>query len=145
MIKSNLEPIEESDLDLEGKLKGTIETPIERNEIFSTTIEHEKPREISAAEKDNAYGKILSKVQTQSDDGANDEAVAGDAQAGAQMIDAETQVQHLVAIASQKGVVHAVKVAQHMQDNYILDTFHDRMLADELHDALVQKGMLKEI
>jgi hypothetical protein len=32
-----------------------------------------------------------------------------------------------------------------MQDNYVLDTFHDRMLADDLHDALVKKGMIKEL
>ena len=60
-------------------------------------------------------------------------------------MDAETQIQHLVDLAQQKGIMHAVKVARHMEDNYILDTFHDKMLADELHDALIKKGMIKEM
>jgi hypothetical protein len=32
-----------------------------------------------------------------------------------------------------------------MEDNYVLDTFHDRLLADELHDAFVKKGIIKEL
>ena len=83
-------------------------------------------------------------MQTQTDD-VNQEEVASDAEAGAQKSDAESQVQHLVDIAQQKGVMHAVRVARHMEDNYVLDAFHDSMLADELHDALMKKGMIKEI
>lgn len=143
-MKSNLEPIEEKDLDLEGKLKrADLGNSFEQKSMYQ--VEREKPQEISVAEKDDSYGKILSKVQSQQNDEIDYSAVASDAQTGAVKIDAETQVQHLVDIASQKGVVHAVKVAQHMQDNYILDTFHDRMLSEELHDALVKKGMIKEI
>ncbi|NTW27071.1 MAG: hypothetical protein HGA36_01980 [Candidatus Moranbacteria bacterium] len=143
-MKSNLEPIEESDLDLEGKIRGTESgVSVERATPFAD-VEKEIPQEISAAEKDDSYGKILSKVQTVAAD-VDQNVVAVDAQLGSVMMDAESQVQHLVDIASMKGVVHAVKVAQHMQDNYILDTFHDRMLSEELHDALVAKGMIKEI
>lgn len=145
MIKSNLEPIEESDLDMEGKIKrGVVGNSVEHLQPFAE-VERETPQEISAAEKDDAYGKILSKVQTQSDDVVDHAEVANDAEVGAGKIDAESQVQHLIDIAGQKGVVHAVKVAQHMQDNFVLDTFHDRMLADELHDALLKRGMIKEI
>jgi hypothetical protein len=142
----NLEPIEESDLDLEGKIKrGVVGDPknIENNPFAD--IEKELPREISAEEKDSAYGKILSKVQTQSDNNSNQESIAVDAQTGTQKTDAESQIQHLVDVAQQKGVVHAVNVAKHMENNYVLDNFHDRMLADELHDALVRKGMITEI
>ncbi|EKE25484.1 MAG: hypothetical protein ACD_5C00142G0005 [uncultured bacterium] len=143
LVKSNLEPIEEKDLDLEGRLRRADSgNSFEQESIHQ--VEREVPQEISAAEKDDSYGKILSKVQTQNDD-IDFSTVVSDAQSGAAKIDAETQVQHLVDLASQKGVVHAVKVAQHMQDNYILDTFHDRMLGQELHDALVKKGMIKEI
>lgn len=145
MLKSNLEPIEEGDLDLEGKLKhGSVDSSTEQQQTFAE-VEKEAPQEISAAEKDDSYGKILAKVQTQSTDEIDQAVVAFDAQEGAAKIDAESQVQHLVDIASQKGVVHAVKVAQHMQDNYILDTFHDKMLGEELHSALLAKGMIKEI
>lgn len=144
-MKSNLEPLEDSDMDLEGKIKrGSVNSLPEQPAIL-TAVEREVPQEISAAEKDDSYGKILSKVQAQAIDEIDPNVVAQDAQIGAGKMDAESQVQHLVDIAGQKGVVHAVKVAQHMQDNYILDTFHDRMLADDLHDALVAKGMIKEL
>lgn len=144
MIKSNLEPIEDGDLDMEGKMKrGETAGHVEQSPFFG--IEKEKPQEIISAEKDDAYGKILAKVQSQSDDQIDPLSVTDDAKTGAQIIDAESQINHLIEIASQKGVVHAVKVAQHMQDNYILDTFHDKMLADELHDALLKSGMIKEI
>jgi len=145
MIKSNLEPIEESDLDLEGKIKrGTTGAAVEQ--VAPLVIETEIAHEVSSAEKDETYDKILSQVQTTQVDGELDQAViASDAKDGIEKMDAQSQVQHLIDIAGQKGVVHAVKVAQHMQDNYVLDTFHDRMLADELHDALVSKGMIKEL
>ena len=148
MTKSNLEPIEDGDLDLEGKLKnggGGVEF-VRKEEAPVFAVEKEVPQEISAAEKDAAYGNILAKVQA--DDVANEPAnadVANDAKLASQKTDAETQISHLIDIAQQKGVFHAVKVARHMEDNYVLDTFHDRMLADELHDALVKKGMIKEL
>jgi len=144
MIKSNLEPIEESDLDLEGKLKkGRLENP-QLPEQPAAAVEKEQPQEISAAEKDSAYGTILSNVQCQpADDQIHD--VATDAQAVYQKTDSESQVQHLVDLALQKRVPHAVKVARHMENYYVLDTFHDKLLADELHAALVAKGLIKEI
>ena len=144
-IKSNLEPIEESDLDMESKMKKGFTKENHQEFAPISDVEREKPQEISASEKDNAYNKILSKVQTQNDYKTSQNEVANDAEAGAQKMDAETQIQHLVDLAQQKGVLHAVKVARHMEDNYILDTFHDRMLAEELHNALVEKGMIKEI
>jgi hypothetical protein len=147
-IKSNLEPIEESDLDMEGKIKRGVagETHQELPPLSDVESKIEVAPEISASEKDDAYGKILSKIQTPTDDGkVSQDDIASDAQAGAQKTDAESQVQHLVDIAQQKGVINAVKVARHMEDNYVLDTFHDRLLADELHDALVKKGLITEI
>lgn len=141
-----MEPIEESDLDLKAKIVNNIEGGLpEKEKPFSANVEKEVSQEIVAAEKDDSYGRILSKVQAQAIDEVDQDAVAGDAEIGSKQIDAESQVQHLIDIAGQKGVVHAVKVAQHMEDNYTLDTFHDRMLSDEFHDALVKKGMIKEL
>lgn len=142
MIKSNLEPIEESDL--VGVKKESVEIFGQNDVQVENKIEVENPQEVAGAEKDDSYGKILSKVQ--SDDAVVDQsAVAIDAQLGSQKIDAESQVQHLVDLAMQKGVVHAVNVAKHMENNYVLDSLHDRMLATDLHDALLAKGMIKEL
>ena len=63
-IRSNLEPIEEKDLDMEGKIKhGESGFSVNKEEAPLYNIEKEMPREISASEKDAAYGKILSKIQ----------------------------------------------------------------------------------
>lgn len=138
------EPIEESDMNLQEKLKNE---PVDfKNDQESAPIavaEREKAQEINAVEKDNKYEKILAKVQAPIEESPDHASVAGDAEAVAKKTDAESQIQHLVDIAQQKGVVHAVKVAQHMENNYILDNFHDRLMSDDLHDALIAKGMIK--
>lgn len=144
---ANLEPIEENDIDLEGKFKGKKieEGRIAKPEEPVFDIEKETFQETVAAEKDDAYGKILSKVQAQPQTDASHDELKEDAENVYQKTDAESQIRHLVDIALIKGVVHAVKVARHLEDNYVLDMFHDRLIADELHDALVKKGLIKEI
>lgn len=138
------EPIEESDMNLQEKLKNeSVDFRNDQESVPIVAAEREKAQEISAAEKDNKYEKILAKVQTPIEDSPDHASVTGDAEAVAKKTDAESQIQHLVDIAQQKGVVHAVKVAQHMENNYILDNFHDRLMSDDLHDALIAKGMIK--
>jgi hypothetical protein len=51
-------------------------------------------------------------------------------------------VQHLVDLALQKGVVHAVNVARHMDDNYVLDMMHDKMVSENFHRALMDKKLI---
>lgn len=141
------EPIEEKDINLEGKFTVGKEKPelaISKEAEISKT-EKETAKEISGAEKDNAYGKILTKAQSQPQPTASDDDIKKDAELVSQKTDAESQIQHLVDVAMQKGVAHAVKVARHMEDNYVLDMFHDKLLADELHDALLKKGLIKDI
>jgi len=142
-----MEPISEDDLNLEKHLK--------KDNVFSGEavsaeqaphgVEKEVAAEIVSAESDSAYGNILSKIQTHAQSVTDPNSVAADAHAASLKTDADAQVQHLVDVAMAKGVVHAVKVAQHLEDNYVLDTLHDKLLADELHDALLQKGLLKEL
>lgn len=107
------------------------------------TPEQSPERKEGVAEKEDAYAKILSKVT----DGktAKDEEVSLDAEIAMRQKDAEAKVNNLVSLAETKGVAHAVKVARHMEDNYILDEFHDKLLSDELHEFLAKKGLIKEI
>lgn len=146
----NLEPIEESDLDLKNKLLGETEKtsfgekPLDvvRENILSTEASVE--RKEGMAEKEASYSKILSKVKTHT--ASNDDSVVtSDAHETSAEEGAEAKIDKLVKLAMNKGVVHAVKVARHLDDNYALDEFHDRMLADEFHDALVKKGLIKEL
>ncbi len=144
---ANLEPIEEKDLDLENKFKiGQAEkTPGGKAEQPAFKVEKKAPAEKATAEKEDTYAKILARVKQPAAGAPSDEEVKEDAGKVYQKTDAESQIQHLVDIAMAKGVIHAVKVARHMEDNYVLDMFHDKLLADELRDALVKKGLIQEI
>lgn len=102
----------------------------------------EKVAEEGVVEKDATYRGALSKVQSQSDD--SDGAVMQDASKVHQKMDRESQITHLIDIAMEKGVTHAVKVAQKTEDYYVLDQLHDRLLTEELHEALESRGFIKE-
>jgi hypothetical protein len=155
---SNLEPIEEGDLDLKGKFLGGPEHLEEKTkkeniepamkEIKDPEFSNEKKEKVEerSIEKEKTYSKILSKIRTvkPSADDSTD-MVENDAKETVETATAEAKVDKLVKLAILKGVVHAVKVAKHMEDSYVLDEFHDKMMAEELHEALVKKGIIKEL
>lgn len=139
-----MEPIEEKDLDMEGKfVRGGLETPASKEEN-PLKVERETAHEVSASENDAAYQDVLAKVSAAPADNQGVNMIADDAKQASLKTDAESQIQHLVDLAEAKGVVHAVKVAKHLDDNYILDMFHDKLLEDELHRVLLEKGIIKE-
>lgn len=156
---SNLEPIEESDLDLKSKFFGKTESLIkneekkepaalEAKEIVNPEFLEEKKEvaEERSIEKEKTYSKILSKVKTSQ--GSTDEpadTVEVDAKDTAETATAEAKIDKLVKLAMTKGIVHAVKVAKHMEDNYVLDEFHDKLMAEEFHNALLEKGIIQEL
>jgi hypothetical protein len=152
-IKSNLEPIDESDLDLKDKFlggksvieKGGIQEEVPQEKAPVHFIEENAERKEGAAEKEASYSKILSKVGSATYATSPEEEVKNDAEITNNATDAESKLTNLVNLAEMKGIPHAVKVARHLEDNYTLDEFHDRLLGDQLHDALVKKGMIKEI
>ncbi len=136
------EPIDE-DIDLRAKFVGGGDVHFERPS--ATT---ERATEKGGAEKASTYNTLLARVQKNAaagdDDGSNTHAhtVVADAHRGAAQPDVESQVTHLVKLATTKGVVHAVKVAQHMSDYYILDKMHDKLLADQFFEELSKKGLV---
>ncbi|MDP1884637.1 MAG: hypothetical protein Q8L10_04700 [Candidatus Moranbacteria bacterium] len=143
-----LEPIEEKDLDMKSKF-------IESGQPMDNTGQPEQPddafaaernieRQEGAVEKDDTYTKIVSKIKTQSPP-TDDADVKKDADELGKEMDADSRINNLVDIAMQKGVVHAVKVAQRINDNYILDGLHDRLMLEEFHDALMEKGLIEEL
>jgi hypothetical protein len=146
---SNLEPIEDADLDLKNKFAGNVENsdkPVfeNRKEVEPSVVEElPERRKEGEAEKDQSYTKILSKVKTVVPH--DDNSVAADAQSISVTQGEEAKIDTLIKLATTKGVAHAVKVARHFEDNYVLDEFHDRLLASELHDALLKKGLISEI
>lgn len=131
-------PVEKSPVEKTESLE-TKEIQPEKAPILEQTLEKKE----GATEKEDAYAKILSKVTDQKP--AKNEEISLDAEIAMRQKDAEAKVNNLVSLAETKGVAHAVKVARHMEDNYILDEFHDKLLSDELHEFLVKKGLIKEV
>lgn len=56
----------------------------------------------------------------------------------------ERQIQLLVNLAFEKGIVQAVEVAKGLNNPYLLDELHD-VLVDEYYNKLVEQGKLKSI
>jgi len=56
----------------------------------------------------------------------------------------ERQMQFLVDLALDKGIVVAVNLARSLESAYLLDEFHDT-LVDQLYRRLVEEGKLKQI
>ncbi|HLN19427.1 MAG TPA: hypothetical protein VK255_04645, partial [Patescibacteria group bacterium] len=150
--KPNLEPIEEKDLGLKEKFIGGAE-PEKKNDggtakketiIFPENIAEKLEQKEGLAEKDETYSKILSDVNSAPQVVSNED-VSQDAMNVSQEADAQSKINNLVNLAQTKSIVHAVKVAKHLEDNYVLDEFHDRLLGQELHDALVAKGLIRPV
>lgn len=137
--KLNNENIGPENVNLEDRFDaGMLQDPhTTEKEVVRETIS-----EVPRAQDDTVYAKILSQVATTQQ--TNAAAVAQDASMLHQMTDLESQISHLMDIATTKGVVHAVKVAQHTEDFYVLDQLHDRMRAEEFYQALLAKGLIEE-
>ena len=174
MAQSNYqEPIEQKDLDLAKKIKevnidsekGVSDDIEKKGAVPAPEISKESQSEISVESPadtevlaDKPEERVSEKIETarqtigaqQTPPAAN---VASDAQSVSEIQEFEKKVEKLVEIAVQKGPEHAIRVAQHMDenkdlaqaDNYTLDEIHDRLMEDELRSQLVQKGLLQEL
>ncbi len=155
---SNLEPIKESDLDLAGKFGSgqeykkipkppSKEAPVSKDQYIGIEKGVESKKE-GSVEREKFYTKILTKVkktQKPQDDQTEESDPKRDAEIVAREKDAQGRINSLVNLAQNKGVAYTVKVARHLEDNYTLDELHDKLLSQELHKALVEKGVIKEI
>ncbi|MCX6730053.1 MAG: hypothetical protein NT058_00950 [Candidatus Portnoybacteria bacterium] len=56
----------------------------------------------------------------------------------------ERQIELLIQMAFNKGVVEAVETAKNLDSPYLLDEFHDALI-DHLYNKLVEEGKLKQI
>lgn len=144
-IRSNLEPIEDSDLALEKKFGGDNSNKETLAKPENINLPEKKESSIEKAqENEKKYQKIVAKVKSDDKTG-NDDSIDDEAEVISKEKDVANKVQSLVAIAENKGVVHAVKVAKHLEDNYVLDELHDKLLSDELHQALMEKGLIQDV
>lgn len=56
----------------------------------------------------------------------------------------ERQIELLIQMVFEKGVIEAVEVAKKLDNPYLLDEFHDA-LVDQLYNKLVEQGKLKQV
>ncbi|MFO7807422.1 MAG: hypothetical protein R6V40_03310 [Candidatus Moraniibacteriota bacterium] len=62
-----------------------------------------------------------------------------------QMENTEDRINKLMQVASQEGPQKAIKIAEKLNRNYVLDKVHDNMVNEgELRDELIKKGFIKE-
>ncbi|MDA3815403.1 MAG: hypothetical protein PF549_03475 [Patescibacteria group bacterium] len=107
---------------------------------------------ISSPENDQEKKReVIESIQQKSGSGNDDDDEEGDkknikihAKDISEIKDIEQRVDKLVQLAIQKDPYTAVKVARHLDENYILDQVHDRLVEDETKKALISKGLLKE-
>ena len=59
-------------------------------------------------------------------------------------LDTARQVKVLITLAFEKGIRHSIKVARNLNDAYLLDELHDKLVG-ELRNELVEKGKLKDL
>lgn len=133
--------LDESTLRAEGGIK-TPESGAGSIEFITPAAEPSKEQETKSEKAEDRFSDILTKVgaaQAQTDEGQ----LAVDAEIVSKQTDAESQVAELLQMASVKGVLYAVKVAQKLGDYYILDKMHDE-LAEKFYEALKAKGMIEE-
>lgn len=134
--------------------KEKIKNPIKENpqpvesfdqEVEIPEISPEKRKEIL----EGLEGKI-EKVAPTKDDGAKDdddqhEEVVKHASEVVEISNPEQQIEKIVQLAISKDPYHAIKVAQHLDNNYILDKVHDELVEDKVRKELIKKGLLKEV
>jgi hypothetical protein len=105
----------------------------------------ESAPEKAAEVANERYKEILSKTSVPQGSAATPAAiqVEVDAKAVYDETDAEARVTKLVSLAEAKGIEHAVRVAQKLNDFYVLDRMHDE-LSEKFYDALKAKGFIAE-
>ncbi len=109
---------------------------------------------ISSSENDQEKKKeVMEAIQQKGGSGNDDDDDSSDddyreiknhAKDIAETKDIEQQIDKLVKLAIQKDPYTAIKVARHLDENYVLDQVHDKLVEDETRKALIEKGLLKE-
>ncbi len=66
-------------------------------------------------------------------------------ESSAKVEDAQEQVDRLIDLAKHENPFLAIKVAKHLDNNYVLDSVHDELLEEKTRKILIEKGLLKEV
>lgn len=118
--------------DLSGSREGIFEFDKEKEitqeniqEVQNTTIPQQQAPK---AKGKYSLGNITGSAQTQ--------AIRG--------MDEKRKVDTLAMVAFEKGISQSINLAKKLQDPYILDALHDRLIG-ELREELIKRGRLKNL
>lgn len=115
-------------------------------ETFTAEVPKYKEKiEMKESSALSAYERIFEKVRSWTSSKRQvtpSNSVAFDADAILHMQNSENRISKLLELALVKGPIHAISVAQHI-DDYTLDKTRDR-LTDELSEELRKRGLLPE-
>ena len=115
----------------------------QQKEKKETLSRPEEEKQVERKRELNIYDKILTKVKQKKTSSSKEE-IKEDAHQTWQAKTADEQVEMLVKLAQSKGVVHAVKVAQRLDNYYILDKLHDQMsLGERMYQALQKEKIIE--
>jgi len=59
-------------------------------------------------------------------------------------LDVGRQIKVLTTLAFEKGIIYSIKVARGLNNAYLLDELHDKLVG-ELHEELIKRGKLKDL
>ena len=110
-------------------------------ESFPVGAENEKWAEGRQEKETNQFTEILNKAVPALGTAGSAGNATDDARNLSLLADIESQVTRLLDLATQKGIPHAVHVAQKMKNYYLLDRMHDEMV-DKFYQGLVEKGLV---
>lgn len=125
IIKQNQEMVKKSELSIEKAQERLAETPTPVS-VVKDDDDDDKKNKRDAEEKQKEHVKFHAKDVTSLDN-------------------PEDQILKIVELASTKDPYFAIKVAKHIDNNYILDKVHDRLTEDQVREALVKKGLLENV
>ncbi len=115
--------------------------PSQISESPSVGAESERGTEWKREKETNQFAEILNKAVPVLGTAGSAGNATDDARNLSLLADIESQVTRLLDLATQKGIPHAVHVAQKMKNYYLLDRMHDEMV-DKFYQGLVEKGLV---
>ncbi len=139
-IKENLAEINEADLNNSAEsFSADINSPGAENDTKQELYKKEEQKVEQAIERTGE--KLKQGVPTAQTDDDKGEEVQVQAKEIAKL-DANDQVSHLVQIAETKNPYLALRIAKHLNDNYVLDELHSDLTEDKMRELFISKGLL---
>lgn len=116
---------------------------------FEATFEADIPERKILEQFDKEKQPPTATVPAQNAQDDQDEEAKKNVKKHAQQIyglsDPEKQIEQIVQLAITHDPYYAVKVAKHMDDNYVMNEIHDRLVEAQVREELLKRGLLRTL